>query len=244
LVLPLMVLVMVAALTGCESDHATGVKPTTLVVDLVDPEEQPLVGVEVTVFDVESRTATTDEAGRVRFTDLLATTVWLRVRVEGFRTIYREVAPRGVAGSLELRLTRYDAPYYTFEGAAVPAVFEHSGDAPWGLAPGQSHDGSTALQSGDIERYEDSTVSLTVDFDVTTRLSFWFEASSEAYNDYLVFRIDGSVRDYWADQPWAVYIEDLPPGQHELRWTYEKDGSVDHGDDCARIDDVRFEVLD
>ena len=39
-------------------------------------------------------------------------------------------------------------------------------------------------------------------------------------------------------------IEDLPPGQHELRWTYEKDGSVDHGDDCARIDDVRFEVLD
>ena len=39
---------------------------------------------------------------------------------------------------------------------------------------------------------------------------------------------------------WAEYTVNLPPGEHTLRWVYEKDDAQSSGEDCAWVDRIYF----
>ena len=39
---------------------------------------------------------------------------------------------------------------------------------------------------------------------------------------------------------WTEFVQPVTVGQHTFKWEYHKDGSVNSGDDCAKIDDIKF----
>ncbi len=71
-------------------------------------------------------------------------------------------------------------------------------------------------------------------------LSFWYYVSSESGYDYFNFYVDGE-RDIHASGTsagWQFYSAVLDPGDHVLKWEYDKDWSEDDGSDTVWIDDL------
>jgi hypothetical protein len=103
------------------------------------------------------------------------------------------------------------------------------------------HEGSYAVESGNVSNQENSALEVTVDCGVGGEVSFWYKVSSEANYDYLQFSVDGSLRDEWAGEVgWSQYTTTVSGGVHTFRWNYDKDWSVSDGSDCGWIDSVVF----
>ncbi|AQQ72222.1 Streptopain precursor [Limihaloglobus sulfuriphilus] len=72
-------------------------------------------------------------------------------------------------------------------------------------------------------------------------ISFDFMVSSEAKYDKLVFYIDDTLKGEWSGEvDWTTAQFPILPGNHVLKWKYQKDGSGSKGQDRAWIDNVRF----
>ena len=71
-------------------------------------------------------------------------------------------------------------------------------------------------------------------------IHFWHRESSEASFDYLRFYIDNVQQgNGWSgNNAWAEAVYPIAAGQHTLRFTYSKDGSVDSYEDSVYIDDL------
>ena len=73
-------------------------------------------------------------------------------------------------------------------------------------------------------------------------LSFWWRVSSEEDYDFLRLYLDDKLlheisggQDIWKE----ISLE-IPPGEHRVRWTYEKDGTVSSGEDCGFLDRMTY----
>ncbi len=72
-------------------------------------------------------------------------------------------------------------------------------------------------------------------------LSFFWKASTEAGFDYFKFTDNGVEIDSISGlEDWAVVNHTLSPGEHLLRWTYDKDAFVAGNEDAAWLDQVVF----
>ena len=122
--------------------------------------------------------------------------------------------------------------------------FETSGDVEWIREKDVSDDGY-ALKSGKILRNQKSCFTTTVQGAGT--ISFMLKVSSEADEetgepyDGLVLAVDGvDVTELFGGKiDWRrVSFKIVGDGLHNIEWRYEKDKSVDAGEDCAWIDEV------
>ena len=117
------------------------------------------------------------------------------------------------------------------------------GDAFWSVQSGMSQTGGSAFQSGDIDDVEGGQ-STFVETSVTGpgTLTFWWKVSSEGGWDYLKFLVDGELEDEISgDLDWeGVSVEIHGAGPHQLRWSYEKDGSISENLDTAWLDNVQW----
>jgi YD repeat-containing protein len=97
------------------------------------------------------------------------------------------------------------------------------------------NDGDSA-KSGDIDHEGVSQMQATVEGE--GEVSFWWKVSSEEGCDYLEFYIDGVFKNKisgevgWQEKEYTL----TGSGSHSLLWQYEKDGSIDEGDDCGWVD--------
>ncbi len=121
--------------------------------------------------------------------------------------------------------------------------FASGGDATWFGQATTTHDGVDAAQSGDIGDSQQSW--LTAEVEGPGDLSFWWKVSSESGYDYLRFHIDDiaqfSLSGTGAD--WVQKQVALGEGTHTLKWSFTKDGSVSHGEDCGWLDEVLWDPL-
>lgn len=86
-----------------------------------------------------------------------------------------------------------------------------------------------------------STVTTTVNAAQGDVLSFRWRVSSEEKMDLFRFFIDGErVFSRSGEIDWNYYIVELEPGEHELRWDYDKDINGNIGEDRACLDEVRI----
>ncbi len=120
-------------------------------------------------------------------------------------------------------------------------AWTQGGDADWSVIDSESHQGSYSAKSDSI--FDNQTSELSIEVDVTTddQVTFWYKVSSEESYDELHFYIDGtdvSGSGYSGDIDWTEVSFPVSAGTHTLKWSYEKDGSVDDGQDCAWIDDI------
>ncbi len=117
--------------------------------------------------------------------------------------------------------------------------WETSGNADWQQSTAQMYSGLASAASGDIDDSEVSTLSLTVTLSVDGEVSFYHMEDTESSYDYLQFLVDGELVDEWAgSNNWEQFTHPLSAGEHELQWTYDKDGSQSDGADKVWIDDV------
>ncbi len=133
------------------------------------------------------------------------------------------------------------------------------GDAIWSGDYDVSHDGEGAMRSGAIGNDGESWIETVVTN--STRLSFWWKASSEDYDgevfDYAYLSVDGLPQGALADYQlqgvaiggktgWTNVVFDIMgEGEHTVRWTYVKDeiDESDVGEDCIWLDEVSFDPL-
>ena len=128
--------------------------------------------------------------------------------------------------------------------------WNYGGNTNWFLSSYLPGEGTTCLQSGDIEDNEDSWFYIEGDVATSGTLSFMYKVSCEDdpnnnNYDYLVFSIDGTEMARWDGiQDWQTVSYTVNSGHHSFLWTYHKDYSVSTGDDCAWVDYIVLPALD
>jgi serine protease len=117
--------------------------------------------------------------------------------------------------------------------------FTTSGDADWfGQAKVKNY-GDSAAQSGDINNSQSTSFETTVTGPGT--IIFDWKVSSEIDYDFLTFYIDdGNETQISGEVDWTTKTFTIPSGTHTLKWSYDKDVSVDDGADAGWVDHVIY----
>ena len=126
--------------------------------------------------------------------------------------------------------------------AEVPADWSvpSSANAGWALENTSSFEGSYSLKSEVIADNQNASIEVTRNFQGSNSfVAFAYKVSSEIGYDELKFYIDNVEQDAWSGNlAWRTRHYPLTPGNHTLRWSYEKDGSLSEGSDMAWVDGV------
>ncbi len=122
-------------------------------------------------------------------------------------------------------------------------TWTNSGNLPWFPQTTTTKDGFDAAQSGAINHNQNSSMETTVAGPGT--LTFWWKISSETSYDYLRFYVDGVEQTgilarISGTVDWVQKTVSIPSGNHVVKWSYTKDGSVVSGSDAAWVDQVTY----
>lgn len=113
------------------------------------------------------------------------------------------------------------------------------GNKPWFIQTNTTHDGVAALRSGAITANQQSTVQTTVSGPGT--ISFWWNVSCEATNDFVRFQINGIEQARIFGNPgWQRRTFYLSETNTSLTWTYSKNATINSGTDAAWLDEVIY----
>jgi len=119
-----------------------------------------------------------------------------------------------------------------------------SGNADWFVQSATVYEGNYAIQSGDINDNEVSSLRLTGTVSTSGNISFYRKVSSETDYDYLRFYIDSVMLGEWSGNlDWSIQTYPVTPGLHSFEWKYEKDVSVSVGSDAAWVDYIIFPTI-
>lgn len=129
-----------------------------------------------------------------------------------------------------------------FESCSIDTNnFSFSGNQDWFATSFTANTGSCSAQSGPIGGNQQSVMSTTIETTAGGTLSYAIRVESEGCCDRLIVRINGSVvRNLGGNVAWNTLTESLSNGTNTIEWIYDKDGSVDQGEDAAWIDDITF----
>ena len=120
-----------------------------------------------------------------------------------------------------------------------------NGSADWNIVNNGAYEGDYAIRSGNIGNNSVSNLELSLNVLANGSISFFRKVSSEATYDFLYFYIDGSKKGEWSGEvDWSKVSYDVTAGDHTFKWVYEKDNSVQGGDDCAWIDFIKMPPID
>ena len=128
-------------------------------------------------------------------------------------------------------------------------TFSCSGFSDWLVDTGTSHDGVSSLRSGQISPVSDwrnSMLLMTLDVKTPSRLKFWLKTF--CYNNTNDTRLDISdgqaVNTYTGERDWTLYSVVLIPGNHLLRWNFQKRSyNTSRSDYYVRIDGLTIEPI-
>ena len=120
-------------------------------------------------------------------------------------------------------------------------------DYPWVVDNSQVYEGLNSSRSFiGLPDGEESELSISVDIAALGDISFWKFVSSEANEDELKFKINGTKVGEWSGQDVAWSYVSFPCnnlGQTIFKWEYDKNSSNSAGMDCAWIDYIVFPPL-
>lgn len=118
-----------------------------------------------------------------------------------------------------------------------PGVPLISSAFPWTLQTEVTNDGVDAARSGLIGDSQSSSFSIDVTGPDAVR--FFWKVSSEDDYDFLAVAIDSvEVDSITGEVDWVDVLLPIPEGEHQITWSYGKDGSADDGADAAWVDEL------
>ncbi len=114
------------------------------------------------------------------------------------------------------------------------------GDYPWELTTAEHVGGVASARScSTLSHNQTSEMTLAVSAATADSVSFWYKVSSETNYDKFHFYIDGVEKIVTSGQvAWTRAAYALAAGDHLLKFSYSKDGSVSSYSDCAWVDDI------
>jgi len=124
------------------------------------------------------------------------------------------------------------------EGTDSPWLSWSTGGAKaWVIQEKDAVVGGDAMQTQTLPDNQASELRTTVAGPGWVR--FWWMVSSQSERDFLRFYVDGEARSAVSGEvDWTQEVFALGPGNHDLVWAYEKDGSGSGGRDAAWVDGV------
>ena len=115
--------------------------------------------------------------------------------------------------------------------------WQFSGSTNWTIVNEGAYAGTYCAQSGSISHSQQTDLILTIDILADGEISFYRKVSSENNWDWLRFYIDNVQKGEWSgDAAWNQEAYPVTTGTHTFKWSYQKDGSVSNGSDCAWVD--------
>jgi subtilisin family serine protease len=202
----------------------------------------PVAGATVRALGTPVTPATTDGTGYYELTLPVGSTYDVLAQAYGMGSQQVAIA---LTADVQQDFTLPALIFDNFESGGL-AVFpwETSGDADWFVTTTDAYEGTQSVRSGVITHYEGSVLSVTVDVLAAGNIEFYYKVSSETNYDYLHFAIDGAQQGSWSGTvPWTLGSYAVSAGTRTFTWTYDKDGSVNTGSDCAWIDFVVFPTI-
>ena len=140
----------------------------------------------------------------------------------------------------DIFVVSYGAIMEDFESGSFSSDWTFSQTNAWTIVDGGR--GTKCAKSTNMGiSNSDYSATLTVNVFAAGELTFWYKVSSEANYDKLHFYMDNQEKGVWSGTvDWTQFTQAVTTGQHTFKWSYTKDGSVNTGDDCAWIDDIKF----
>jgi hypothetical protein len=111
------------------------------------------------------------------------------------------------------------------------------GSKPWVISGLISWEGNYSSQSGAISDYQNSQMFVKYTSVTNDSNSFYLRTSTEQDYDYLMFSIDGVLREQWSGEtPWTRAAFPVAAGEHTYKWIYLKDLAYAAGSDAVWVD--------
>ena len=134
----------------------------------------------------------------------------------------------------------YGAIMEDFESGTFSSDWTFSQPNAWTIVDGGAK-GKCAKSMNEGLNSTDYSATLTVNVLAAGNLTFKYYVSSEQNYDKLFFYMDNVQMGQWSGTVnWSEFVQPVTVGQHTFKWEYHKDSSVNTGDDCAKIDDIKF----
>jgi hypothetical protein len=119
--------------------------------------------------------------------------------------------------------------------------WQFSGNANWTIVSDGAYAGTYCAKSGAISDNQSTELVLTIEILADGEVSFYKKVSSESSWDKLFFYIDNQEKGNWSgNEAWSQVSYPVTTGTHTFKWSYQKDGSVSSGNDCAWVDNIQF----
>ncbi len=163
----------------------------------------------------------------------------LRARADGYGSALVTVT---LAGPLTADIELPPQTAEDFESGGFASYgWQQGGDTGWIIDTAAPTRGPTAPGPAPVGDHGVSRLSLVYDVLDEGDLAFQVRVSSEPGYDNLRFYVDGVLQQSWSgDMAWFPWVQRLTAGRHTLLWSYEKDESVNGGDDAAWLDMIEF----
>ena len=116
------------------------------------------------------------------------------------------------------------------------------GTYPWQIVNQEAYDGTHCAKSYNCGHGNSSELSITWTSTMDDSLTFYKNVSSENNYDFFRFYIDGTLAEELSgtNNSWSRSAYFVTQGTHTFKFSYEKDGSVSRGSDCAWIDNLHL----
>ena len=214
---------------------------STSVSGLVTDEEtgEPIANAMLEILDIPVEPVFTNANGEYIFPEVYYGNYQIRVTAEEYATYIGDIMISESEYQFDFSLTHTN--FESFESGEFGENWQLSGDALWFIDPTNAYDGNFSARSGDIGSWSTSELSYSMNVAWNSEISFFVKTSSENSYDFLKFYIDNAIVGQWSGETdWTQISLTVSAGAHEFKWSYEKDGYVDGGQDCGWIDYVVF----
>jgi hypothetical protein len=197
---------------------------------------------QVTLVESPYNPVYTNAQGEFFLNGILEDIYTVSITKTGYATNITQILVNSENHFFEFQL--FESQTISFENGQFPTGWQFGGNANWLIVSNTAYDGDYAAKSGTISHNQTSSVSVTLDVSTNSIISFYRKVSSENNYDFLHFSIDNVVIGSWSgERNWEGFSYPIAAGQRTVKWSYEKDGSVSNGSDCAWIDSILLPPL-
>ena len=196
-------------------------------------------GAEIIFLNTPVLPVYTNQSGVYEVDDLSYDTYTVKVSKDGYAPLYIEQSVSESNHTLNFVLLPSEA--INFEEGSFGDEFSMSGNQPWVIDNSVAYDGDYSSASGNIGDNQSSVMKLNIENRAQGSIRFYKKVSTEAGYDFLKFYIDGSEQNKWSgNEDWSQAEFPLTEGNHELKWSFTKDGNTAGGSDKVWVDFIEI----
>ncbi len=219
----LISLILLVFVISCESDSITGTSTGNLKITVVDNNSVPVAGIVVKITGTKQYTKATDSSGQCYLSDLQTVSTIISIKIQGYRGVNESFVLEEGDNSKLITLEELQEFNESFEAGSFSSNWTLSGDGYWFITDSISYSGNYCAQSGQIQNYQECSMSITLELESETDFRFWYKLETDYYDHYFEFYVNGYQELYRSgNYDWEEYYRFLSPGTYHLTWTYNK----------------------